>query len=767
MNDISVIKRNGTKELFDVNKITTRISILVEGFQILKPLQNINISDIISDLNDSICDNMETFEIDQLSSEICSTKCIKHPDYGVLASRIAINNLQKKCPSSFSTAIFKLYNNGLINKRLYACVLQNAQRIDKEIIPHLDYKIDYFGLSTLVKSYLLRIDNNTVETPQYLFMRVSLAIHGNDLEKVFNNYFYFSHLYCTHATPTLFNAGCINEQLSSCFLLGSNDTVNGIYKSISDIAKIQKSAGGIGLNLSDIRAKGAIIKSTGGICTGLMPLLRVLNATARYINQGGKRAGSIAVYLETWHSDIESFLLAKKNTGDENERARDLFYALWISDLFMERVERDEMWSLMSPDICTGLTDVYGDEFVSLYTQYEKEGKYVRQISARKLFNEIINSQIETGGPYMLYKDSCNRKSNQKNIGTIKNSNLCAEIMEVSNDTEFAVCNLSSIALQRFLRDDKTYNYTRLGAVVEMLVENLDNIIDINYYPTEECRRSNMNHRPIGIGVQGLADVFQILRIPFTSETAKQININIFETIYYHALKRSNSLAIERGAYSSFSGSPMSKGIFQFDMWGVKPSVRYDWYSLKRSIIEYGVRNSQLIAIMPTASTSQILGSNETMEPMTSNLYLRRTSSGEFTINNKYLVEHLLELNLWNDEMINELYKNRGSVINIKNLSSSFKDIYKTAFEISQKEIINMSADRGPFICQSQSLNLFFDKPSFNKLYSAHMYGFKRGLKTGSYYIRTLPSINMQQFNIEPKKKEVCNLTEGCTSCGA
>ncbi len=764
---MNVIKRNGTKELFDVNKITTRISILVEGFQILKPLQNINISDIISDLNDSICDNMETFEIDQLSSEICSTKCIKHPDYGVLASRIAINNLQKKCPSSFSTAIFKLYNNGLINDRMYACVLQNAERIDKEINPHLDYKIDYFGLSTLVKSYLLRIDNNTVETPQYLFMRVSLAIHGNDLEKVFNNYFYFSHLYCTHATPTLFNAGCINEQLSSCFLLGSNDTVNGIYKSISDIAKIQKSAGGIGLNLSDIRAKGAIIKSTGGICTGLMPLLRVLNATARYINQGGKRAGSIAVYLEVFHSDIESFLLAKKNTGDENERARDLFYALWISDLFMERVEQDQLWSLMSPDICTGLTDVYGDEFVSLYTQYEKEGKFVRQISARKLFNEIINSQIETGGPYMLYKDSCNRKSNQKNIGTIKNSNLCAEIMEVSNDTEFAVCNLSSIALQRFLRDDKTYNYTRLGAVVEMLVENLDNIIDINYYPTIECRRSNMNHRPIGIGVQGLADVFQILRIPFTSETAKQININIFETIYYHALKRSNELAIERGAYSSFSGSPMSKGIFQFDMWNVKPTARYDWYSLKRSIIEYGVRNSQLIAIMPTASTSQILGSNETMEPFTSNLYLRRTGSGEFTIINNYLIRHLLELNLWNDEMINELYKNRGSVQNINSLTREFKEIYKTAYEISQKEIINMSADRGPFICQSQSLNLFFDKPSFNKLYSAHMYGFKRGLKTGSYYIRTLPSINMQQFNIQPKKKEVCTLEEGCISCGA
>ena len=764
---MNVIKRNGTKELFDVNKITTRISILIQGFDILPTLQNINISDIISDLNDSICDNMETFEIDQLSSEICSTKCIKHPDYGILASRIAMNNLQKKCPSSFSEAIFKLYNNGLINKRLYACVLQNAQRIDKEIIPHLDYKIDYFGLSTLLKSYLLRIDKNILETPQYLFMRVSLAIHGNDLEKVFNNYFYFSHLYATHATPTLFNAGCVNEQLSSCFLLGCNDNVNGIYKSISDIAKIQKSAGGIGLNLSDIRAKGSIIKTTGGMCTGLMPLLRVLNATARYINQGGKRAGSIAVYLEPWHSDIESFLLAKKNTGDENERARDLFYAIWIPDLFMERVERNEMWSLMSPDISTGLTDVYGEEFVSMYTQYEKDRKYVKQIPARKLFNEIINSQIETGTPYMLYKDACNRKSNQKNIGIIKNSNLCAEIMEVSNTTEYAVCNLASIALHRFLREDKSYNYTRLGAVVEMLVENLDTIIDINYYPTEECRQSNMNHRPIGIGVQGLADVFQILRIAFTSEEAKQININIFETIYYYALKKSNEIAIEKGAYSSFCGSPISKGIFQFDFWGIKPSARYDWESLKESIMRHGIRNSQLIALMPTASTSQLLSSNECFEPFTSNLYLRRTSSGEFTIINKYLVKHLLELGLWNDAMINDLYKNRGSVQNINSLSSSFKEIYKTSYEISQKEIINMSKDRGAFVCQSQSLNLFFDVPSFNKLYSAHMYGWKCGLKTGSYYIRTLPKINMQSFNIEPKKKEICTLEDGCISCGA
>jgi ribonucleoside-diphosphate reductase alpha chain len=764
---MNVIKRNGTKELFNVNKITTRISILIKGFQILPALQNINILDIITELNDSICDCIHTFEIDEMASQISAGKCIKHPDYGVLASRIAMNNLQKKCPSSFSEAIFKLYNNGLINDRLFNVVLQNAQRIDKEIIPHLDYKIDYFGLSTLIKSYLLKIDNNTVETPQYLFMRVSLAIHGNDLEKVFQSYFYFSHLYATHATPTLFNAGTINEQLSSCFLLGCGDTVNDIYKSISDIAKIQKSAGGIGLNLSDIRAKGSIIKTTGGVCTGLVPLLRVLNATARYINQGGKRAGSIAVYLEPWHSDIESFLLAKKNTGDENERARDLFYALWIPDLFMERVERDEMWSLMSPDISTGLTDVYGQQFNELYTQYEQDGKYVSQIPARKLFNEIINSQIETGTPYMLYKDACNRKSNQKNIGTIKNSNLCAEIMEVSNDNEFAVCNLASIALHRFLREDKTYNYTRLGAVVEMLVENLDNIININYYPTDECRRSNINHRPIGIGVQGLADLFQILRIPFTSDEAKQININIFETIYYHALKKSNSLAIERGAYSSFCGSPISKGIFQFDFWGITASHRYDWDSLKESIMKNGIRNSQLIALMPTASTSQILGSNECFEPFTSNLYLRRTSSGEFTIINKYLVQHLLELNLWNDEMINELYKNRGSVINIKNLSSSFKEIYKTAYELSQKEIINMSKDRGSFICQSQSLNLFFDVPTFNKLFSAHIFGWKCGLKTGSYYLRTLPKIKMQSFNLTPEKKEVCTLEEGCEACGA
>jgi ribonucleoside-diphosphate reductase alpha subunit len=764
---MNVIKRDKTKELFDTNKITLRISILIEGFDILPRLRNINIDNIITELNVSICDNIHTYEIDELAAQICASKSVKHPDYGHLASRIAMNNLQKKCPSTFSEAIFKLYNNGLINDRLYAVVLQNAQRIDKEIIPHLDYLIDYFGLSTLIKSYLLKIDENTLETPQYLFMRVSLAIHSNDLEKVFNNYFYFSHLYATHATPTLFNAGTINEQLSSCFLLGCNDTVNGIYKSISDIAKIQKSAGGIGLNLSDIRAKGSIIKSTGGLCTGLMPLLRVLNATARYINQGGKRAGSIAVYLEPWHSDIESFLLAKKNTGDENERARDLFYALWISDLFMERVEGDKMWSLMSPDICTGLTDVYGDEFVSLYTKYESEGKYVKQISARKLFTEIINSQIETGTPYMLYKDACNRKSNQKNIGTIKNSNLCAEIMEVSNDSEYAVCNLASIALQRFLREDGTYNYTRLGSVVEMLVENLDTIIDLNYYPTDECRTSNMNHRPIGIGVQGLADVFQILRIPFTSEEAKQLNINIFETIYYHALKKSNELAIEKGAYSSFCGSPISKGIFQFDFWGIKPSAKFNWDGLKESIMRNGIRNSQLIALMPTASTSQILGSNECIEPFTSNLYLRRTSSGEFTIINKYLVQHLLELNLWNDEMINELYKNRGSVESIKNLSSSFKEIYKSSYEISQKELINMSADRGAFVCQSQSLNLFFDVPTFNKLYSAHMYGWKRGLKTGSYYLRTLPKISMQSFNIEPKKKEVCSLEEGCISCGA
>ncbi len=715
---------------------------------------------ITDKIGERLYDNIPSAKIDELTAQLCANLNTKHPDFGILASRISINNLHKETLPKFSEAMSQLHENydikgnhsPLINDDILRLVKKYGRQLDQHIVHTLDYEIDYFGYMTLNKSYLLRVNNNVVERPQYMWMRVALSIHGSNLDSVFKSYHYMSNRYFTHATPTLFHAGTKYQQLSSCFLLGTDDSVEAIYKSISDIALISKWAGGIGIHLSNIRARGSYIRSTSRYSDGIIPLMRVLNTTARYINQSGRRNGSIAVYLEPWHADIQSFLEAKKNIGNEEERARDLFYALWIPDLFMERVERDETWSLMCPDECPNLHNTYGEEFNKHYLQYEKEGKYRRQVKARDLFNEVINSQIETGTPYMLYKDACNKKSNQKNLGTIRSSNLCAEIVEYSDSNEYAVCNLASIALHQFIDGEGIYDFDLLGQVVGIIVDNLDKIIDINHYPVEETKRSNSRHRPIGIGVQGLADLYIKMGYPFESEEANRLNREVFETIYYYALVKSNQLAKSLGAYETFPGCPLSKGEFQFDLWGVTPTDRYDWDSLRTSIMEHGIRNSQLIALMPTASTSQILGSNECIEPYTSNLYVRRTLAGEFNVINQHLIRDLIKRNIWNDEVRTEIFKRRGSVQGIDAIPSDLQALYKTVWEISQKKLLEGAVTRGAYVCQSQSLNIFLKQPSFNVLYSIHMYGWKQGLKTGSYYIRTAPAAEMQAFTLDPSK---------------
>lgn len=749
-----VIKRDGHRESVKFDKITARIEKLCYGLD----QRYVNPVEVAMKVINGLYDGVTTKELDNLAAEIAATLTTKHPDFAKLAARIAVSNLHKITSKSFSNTMKRLYthvdqktgeNAPLVSKETWRIVQAHAAELDEAIIYDRDFGYDYFGFKTLEKSYLMKIDGKTVERPQHLIMRVAVGIHGEDIPAAIETYNLMSEKWFTHATPTLFNAGTPKPQLSSCFLLTmKDDSIDGIYDTLKQCAKISQSAGGIGLSIHNVRAKGSYIKGTGGTSNGIVPMLRNFDMTARYVDQGGgKRKGSFAIYLEPWHADIFEFLDLKKNHGKEELRARDLFYALWISDLFMKRVENNEMWSLFDPNEAPGLADVYGDEFERLYEKYEKEAKFRKQVKAQDLWFEILESQIETGTPYILYKDAANKKSNQKNLGTIKSSNLCTEIMEYTSDKEVAVCNLASIALPKFVTEEGTFDHQRLYEITKVITRNLNKVIDVNYYPVEEARYSNMRHRPIGIGVQGLADAFILLRMPFDSEEAKRLNEDIFETIYYGAMEASMELAKKDGAYETYKGSPVSKGIFQFDMWGVEPkSKRWDWESLKRQVKQHGVRNSLLLAPMPTASTSQILGNNECFEPYTSNLYTRRTLSGDFILVNKYLMKDLIEAGLWNETMRQKLIGANGSIQPIQEIPQHLKDIYKTVWEISQKVIIDMSADRGAYICQSQSLNIHITDPNFGKLTSMHFYAWKKGLKTGMYYLRSTAAADAIKF---------------------
>lgn len=715
-------------------------------------------------------DGVKTTELDNLAAETAASMTTKHPDYAILAARIAISNLHKDTNKSFSGTIKRLYtyedpktgeNASLISKEVYEVVRHHAALLDSTIIYDRDYGYDYFGYKTLEKSYLLKIDGRIAERPQHMLMRVAVGIHMDDIDAAIETYNLLSEKWFTHATPTLFNAGTPKPQMSSCFLLTmKDDSIDGIYDTLKQTAKISQSAGGIGLSIHNVRATGTYIKGTNGTSNGIVPMLRVFNDTARYVDQGGgKRKGSFAIYLEPWHADIYDFLDLKKNSGKEEGRARDLFYALWTPDLFMKRVEDNDVWSLFCPHECPGLADCYGDEFEALYTRYEREGRARRTIKAQDLWYKILESQTETGTPYMLYKDAANKKSNQKNLGTIKSSNLCTEIIEYTAPDEVAVCNLASIALPKFIARGTDgvmrFDHQKLYEVTKTATRNLNKIIDINYYPVEEARRSNMRHRPIGIGVQGLADAFIMLRMPFESDEARRLNEDIFETIYFGAMTSSMEQAKEEGPYETWKGSPISQGVFQFDMWGVKPkSNRWDWESLRKDVVEHGVRNSLLLAPMPTASTSQILGNNECFEPYTSNIYTRRVLSGEFVVVNKHLLKDLVKLGLWNDAMKNNLILANGSIQSIPNIPQNIKDLYKTVWEIKQKHIIDMAADRGAYICQSQSLNIHIQDSNFGKLTSMHFYAWKAGLKTGMYYLRTKAASDAVKFTVVQPQAE-------------
>lgn len=751
-----VIKRNGNYETVSFDKVTKRISYLCDDDEI-----NIDPTEIAQLVNSRIYDGISTSELDELTAEICISKSTIKYDYVKLAGKIIISNNHKNTSPSFSETINILYHNkpSLISEKCYNIVMKNKEKINDIIVHSRDYDFDYFGYKTLEKSYLLKINDKTIERIQYMFMRVSIGLHDDDIKNVIKSYNGMSQKYFTHATPTLYHSGTNFNQLASCFLMGTDDSISGIYKTLSDCANISKFAGGIGLHISNIRSKGSIIGSTNGKSTGIIPMLKVFNETAKYVNQGGRRPGSIAVYLEPSHPDILDFLELRKNHGAENNRARDLFLALMIPDKFMKAIENDDMWYLMDPYECPGLYDVYGDEYNKLFDKYVSENKYRKKIKAREIWKFVINSQIETGTPYLLFKDSINNKSNQKHYGTIKSSNLCSEITLYSDDKEYSVCTLASIGLTKFV-ENKSFNFNKLGEIVTILVNNLNKVIDINFYPVPETKLSNDRHRPIGIGVQGLADVFALMQIPFDSNDALELNKQIFETMYYYALKQSNILAQKFGTYEKYDGCPLSKGQFQFDLWNVKPSDKYNWDELRNNIIKYGVRNSTLIALMPTASTSQILGNNECFEPFTSNIYSRRTLAGDFIVVNKYLIKDLNDLGLWNEELKNIIIKNNGSVQNIDIIPDYIKNIYKTVWEIKQKTLIDMAVSRGPFICQTQSLNLFFEEPNINILTSSAIYAWKKGLKTGSYYIRSRPKIQAQQFTIEPDKNE-------CLMCSA
>ncbi|KYG80119.1 ribonucleoside-diphosphate reductase alpha chain [Roseivirga ehrenbergii] len=753
-----VVKRDGRHESVKFDKITARIDKLSYGLDpaFVEPVE------VAKKVIEGLYDGVSTLDLDNLAAEIAATMTVKHPDYAKLAARIAISNLHKTTSKSFSNTMKRLYtyvdpktgeNAPLVSKETYGIVKANAATLDSNIIYDRDFSYDYFGYKTLERSYLMKIDGKIVERPQHMLMRVAVGIHGEDIEKAIETYNLLSEKWFTHATPTLFNAGTPKPQLSSCFLLTmKDDSIDGIYDTLKQTAKISQSAGGIGLSIHNVRAKGSYIKGTGGVSNGIVPMLRNFDMTARYVDQGGgKRKGSFAIYMEPWHADIFDFLDLKKNHGKEELRARDLFYALWISDLFMKRVENNEDWTLFCPNEAPGLADCYGEEFERLYEKYEREGKGRKTVKAQDLWFEVLESQIETGTPYMLYKDSANKKSNQKNLGTIKSSNLCTEIIEYTAPDEVAVCNLASLALPKFVNEEtRQYDFQALYDVTYVATKNLNKVIDVNYYPVEEAKNSNMRHRPIGLGVQGLADAFILMRMPFDSPEARKLNKDIFETIYFAAMTASKDLAKVEGPYQTFKGSPVSKGIFQYDMWGVTPeSGLWDWDNLKKEVKKHGVRNSLLVAPMPTASTSQILGNNECFEPYTSNIYTRRTLSGEFIIVNKHLMKDLIELGLWNDNMKNKLIAAKGSVQAIPEIPQHIKDLYKTVWEISQKSIIEMSADRGAYICQSQSLNIHIQDPNFGKMTSMHFYAWKKGLKTGMYYLRSRAAADAIQFTVD------------------
>lgn len=781
-----VIKRDGRRQQVKFDKITARIQKLCYGLDSIYVDPTLVAAKVI----EGIYDGVATSELDNLAAEVAAMLTTQHPDYALLASRIAISNLQKNTNKSFSGTIHDLYNyvdpksqkkSSLISEEVYNVVQKHAEILDAAIIYDRDFGYDYFGFKTLERSYLLKMKGRVVERPQQMLMRVAVGIHKEDINSVIETYNYMSERWFTHATPTLFNSGTSNPQMSSCFLLQTKeDSIEGIFDTLKACAKISQSAGGIGLSIHNVRATGSYIRGTGGTSNGIIPMLRVYNDTARYVDQGGgKRKGSFAIYLEPWHADINAFLDLRKNTGKEEARTRDLFTALWVPDLFMKRVEENGMWSLFCPNEAPGLADCWGQEFETLYTHYEAEGRARKEIKAQELWFKILDSQIETGTPYILYKDACNRKSNQQNLGTIQCSNLCAEIIEYTSPDEIAVCNLASIALPRFVIDGE-FNHQKLFEITKAVTKNLNRIIDGNNYPVAEAKKSNLRHRPIGIGVQGLADAFILMRLPFDSEEARQLNREIFETMYFGAMTASKELAREEGTYETYPGSPISQGIFQYDMWGVQPGPRWDWAGLKDEVKKYGVRNSLLIALMPTASTSQVLGNNECFEPYTQNLYTRRVLSGEFIVVNKYLMKDLVKLGLWNEEMKHQIFTANGSVQNIEEIPADIKQIYKTVWEIKQKVLIDMAADRGPFICQTQSLNLFIESPSFAKVTSMHFYAWKKGLKTGMYYLRTKAAAEPIKFTVHQKPEklsvpvvvngvepEICSLTSGCLSCSA
>ncbi|KAG8035728.1 hypothetical protein G9C98_001384 [Cotesia typhae] len=757
---LHVIKRDGREEKVHYDKISARVKKLCYGLD----MDYIDPPAITYKVMHGIYPGVTTVELDNLAAETAATMTTQHADYAILAARIAVSNLHKETKKNFSEVINDLYNAinpvtnekiSLISQHHHNIIQKHSRTLDSAIIYDRDYNYNYFGFKTLERSYLLKINGKIVERPQHMLMRVAVGIHEDNIDRVIETYNYMSEKYFTHASPTLFSACTKRQQMSSCFLLTMiEDSIQGIYDTMKRCALISKTAGGIGLSAHNIRAAGTRIKSNNGISNGLIPILRVFNNTARYVDQGGnKRPGAFAIYLEPWHADIFEFLDLRKNTGKDEHRARDLFYALWIPDLFMSRTKDDDVWSLMCPNLSPGLDECWGEEFEALYTKYENEGRYVRQIPARELWTAILKSQVETGTPYMVYKDHCNRKSNQQNLGTIKSSNLCTEIVQYTSPDEIAVCNLASIAVNMFVNTEtKTYDFEKLKLVTKIVTKNLDKVIDVNYYPVPEAEKSNLKHRPMGIGVQGLADAFLLLRYPFESEEAQKLNIQIFETLYYGALEASCELAQEKGVYETYHGSPVSKGILQYDMWNVTPTDLWDWEKLKKKIAEFGIRNSLLIAPMPTASTAQILGNNESTEPYTTNVYARRVLSGEFQIVNPHLLKDLSERDLWDEKMKNEIIANNGSVQNIKSFPDELKPLYKTVWEISQKTILKMAADRGPFIDQSQSLNVHIAQPSVGVLTSMHFYGWSIGLKTGMYYLRTKPAANAIQFTVDKRK---------------
>ena len=765
--DMYVVKRNGGKEPVMFDKITSRVRKMCYGLNnLVDPVK------VAMRVIEGLYDGVSTSELDNLAAEIAATMTVQHPDYAKLAARIAVSNLHKNTKKSFSEVMTDLYTYvsprtglkaPLLADDVHEIIQKNASKLDSTIIYNRDFNYDYFGFKTLERSYLLKLKGQIAERPQHMLMRVAIGIHKEDIDEAIETYELMSKKFFTHATPTLFNSGTPKPQMSSCFLLQmQGDSIDGIYDTLKQTAKISQSAGGIGLSIHNIRATGSYIRGTNGTSNGIVPMLKVYNDTARYVDQGGgKRKGSFAIYLEPWHADVFDFLDLKKNTGKEEMRARDLFFAMWISDLFMKRVEENADWTLMCPNECPNLFDVYGDEFEALYTSYEKAGKGRKTIRARSLWEKILEAQIETGNPYMLYKDAANRKSNQKNLGVIRSSNLCTEIMEYTAKDEVAVCNLASIALPMFIDEneagEKFFNHDRLLKITKKITKNLDTVIDRNYYPVKEAENSNVRHRPIGIGIQGLADVFILLRMPFTSDAAKNLNSDIFETIYFAAVTASVELAKSKEAYSTFKGSPMSKGEFQFNMWNISEddlSGRWDWKALRKEVMQHGTRNSLLVAPMPTASTSQILGNNEAFEPYTSNIYTRRVLSGEFIVVNKHLLEDLVSLKLWDNDMKEDIMRANGSIQHIDVIPQELKDLYKTVWEMSMKDIIDMSRQRGYFIDQSQSLNLFMQEPNFAKLTSMHFYAWKSGLKTGMYYLRTKSAVNAIQFTVSKKKEE-------------